>query len=140
MNQNGKGQGPRKGYNHKAFSDNYDAIFRKPKKVNKDPFPHITSLIEKSSELPAHQPCGHRGCLSHVTHPCEKCGRIAGEYPIKLDVEDEMVFLQRNGKWLDTLYSRCPEQGRDFVKRFKNHVFLTEDAVLKKWDEFMKTW
>jgi len=24
------------------------------------------------------EPCEHIGCLSHVTHPCEKCGRIAG--------------------------------------------------------------
>lgn len=26
-------------------------------------------------------PCSHPGCLSHVTHPCEGCGRIAGRYP-----------------------------------------------------------
>lgn len=24
------------------------------------------------------QPCYHNGCLSHITHPCEVCGRIAG--------------------------------------------------------------
>lgn len=24
------------------------------------------------------EPCDHRGCLSHVTHPCEGCGRIGG--------------------------------------------------------------
>lgn len=24
------------------------------------------------------EPCYHPGCLSHVTHPCEGCGRIAG--------------------------------------------------------------
>lgn len=29
-------------------------------------------------ELKDGEPCGHRGCLSHVTHPCEGCGRIAG--------------------------------------------------------------
>ena len=23
-------------------------------------------------------PCSHPGCLSHITHPCEGCGRIAG--------------------------------------------------------------
>jgi len=27
------------------------------------------------------QPCGHPGCLSHRTHPCEGCGRIAGTPP-----------------------------------------------------------
>ena len=25
------------------------------------------------------QPCEHPGCLSHISHPCEGCGRIAGE-------------------------------------------------------------
>lgn len=25
--------------------------------------------------------CGHPGCLSHVSHPCEGCGRIAGRNP-----------------------------------------------------------
>jgi hypothetical protein len=24
------------------------------------------------------EPCSHRGCLNHITHPCEGCGRIAG--------------------------------------------------------------
>lgn len=24
------------------------------------------------------EPCGHPGCLHHVKHPCEGCGRIAG--------------------------------------------------------------
>jgi len=27
------------------------------------------------------EPCGHPGCLSHVSHPCEMCGRIGG-YPV----------------------------------------------------------
>ncbi len=26
-------------------------------------------------------PCEHPGCLNHITHPCEGCGRIAGIYP-----------------------------------------------------------
>lgn len=24
------------------------------------------------------QPCQHSGCLHHITHPCEGCGRILG--------------------------------------------------------------
>lgn len=24
------------------------------------------------------RPCGHPGCLNHVSHPCEGCGRVAG--------------------------------------------------------------
>ena len=26
------------------------------------------------------EPCSHPGCLSHISHPCEGCGRIGGEY------------------------------------------------------------
>lgn len=29
-------------------------------------------------ELIDSEPCGHPGCLSYVTHPCEGCGRVAG--------------------------------------------------------------
>ena len=31
--------------------------------------------------LAAGQPCLHPGCLHHVSHPCEGCGRTAGRYP-----------------------------------------------------------
>jgi len=24
------------------------------------------------------EPCSHRGCLNHISHPCEGCGRIGG--------------------------------------------------------------
>lgn len=24
------------------------------------------------------EPCGHHGCLKHISHPCEGCGRIVG--------------------------------------------------------------
>ena len=25
------------------------------------------------------EPCKHPGCLKHITHPCEGCGRYAGQ-------------------------------------------------------------
>lgn len=37
---------------------------------------------DKAAEvLPDGVPCGHPGCLSHVTHPCEGCGGIGGRQP-----------------------------------------------------------
>lgn len=33
-------------------------------------------------QLPDGVPCGHAGCLSHLSHPCEGCGRIGGRRPI----------------------------------------------------------
>jgi len=32
----------------------------------------------KLENLEEGQPCKHPGCLSHVSHPCEGCGRVAG--------------------------------------------------------------
>jgi hypothetical protein len=36
---------------------------------------------ETLRNLPDGIACSHPGCLSHVTHPCEHCGRIAGRRP-----------------------------------------------------------
>jgi hypothetical protein len=34
---------------------------------------------QKYDYYPNGMPCEHKGCLSHMSHPCECCGRIAGE-------------------------------------------------------------
>ena len=39
------------------------------------------SRAMRGRNLRPDEPCGHDGCLSHVTHPCEGCGRIAGRWP-----------------------------------------------------------
>lgn len=48
-------------------------------------------------------PCGHPGCLQHVSHPCEGCGRIAG-HGIKggqMTIEEIKQLLDgiTPGKW-----------------------------------------
>ena len=43
------------------------------------------------------KPCGHSGCLSHFTHPCEGCGRIQG-YEFSEDVHyaaEKASYLMR---------------------------------------------
>jgi hypothetical protein len=37
------------------------------------------ALAETVQQLWDSEPCSHPGCLNHVTHPCEGCGRIAGK-------------------------------------------------------------
>jgi hypothetical protein len=34
---------------------------------------------DKQVEIPDGMPCKHPGCLNHITHPCEGCGRIGGK-------------------------------------------------------------
>jgi hypothetical protein len=44
--------------------------------ILKDP----EKLKEKFRPVPPEfTPCSHTGCLHHVTHPCEGCGRIGGK-------------------------------------------------------------
>lgn len=32
-----------------------------------------------TTELRDYEPCSHPGCLSHISHPCEGCGRVGGK-------------------------------------------------------------
>lgn len=38
----------------------------------------LIDLIEDVKKLKDGQPCKHSGCLNHISHPCEGCGRIGG--------------------------------------------------------------
>ena len=60
----------------------------------------------KERKLEAGVPCGHFGCLQHVTHPCEGCGRIAGGmmkiYPINYvaGLQADIAELEKENKRL----------------------------------------
>jgi len=45
------------------------------------------------------EPCSHRGCLNHITHPCEVCGRIGGRYILDFAIESHKygVYITYNG-------------------------------------------
>lgn len=42
---------------------------------------HFMDIAHDDDELTDGEPCEHPGCLSHVSHPCEGCGRKAGRTP-----------------------------------------------------------
>lgn len=46
---------------------------------------HFPITGEKLIKLKDGEPCSHRGCARHFSHPCEVCGRLAarGETWIK---------------------------------------------------------
>ena len=57
--------------------------------------------VKKKPTLKDGEPCGHPGCLSHVSHPCEGCGRIGG---YKKAMPPETIYLQcydESGNLLD---------------------------------------
>ena len=72
----------------------------------------------KFPDLPDGYPCPHPGCLSHISHPCEECGRTGGLTPsdaewlqvgsIKPEVAANPVWIRSKGMALflkDRLWS-----------------------------------
>lgn len=47
---------------------------------------HEATSLSESAQTPGYvivryghkEPCDHKGCLRHVAHPCEGCGRFGG--------------------------------------------------------------
>lgn len=103
------------------------------------------------------EPCSHRGCLNHITHPCEGCGRIAGvstkDYWNTLDAmkflmenpESNMIFIceQREKKidmYLDDLsneifidYLPNGIEGWIYQTNFTN-IELNQLLYIKNWE------
>ena len=54
------------------------------------------------------EPCDHAGCLSHVTHPCEGCGRVAGRYlkPESIPLDLIQTTTVKKGK---VPFPQCPK-------------------------------
>ena len=48
-------------------------IFTDKGRDNYDNMNWGSDILYKSGE-----PCKHKGCLNHRTHPCEGCGRVGG--------------------------------------------------------------
>jgi hypothetical protein len=59
-------------------------------------------MKKKRTALKLGEPCGHPGCLSHVTHPCEGCGRIAGGLTAKGDEPMIELNLRNFRMWLES--------------------------------------
>lgn len=43
-----------------------------------DPIERLEAEQRRIANLKDGVPCGHPGCLSHISHPCEGCGRVGG--------------------------------------------------------------
>jgi hypothetical protein len=76
-------------------------------------------------ELRDGEPCSHKGCLSHISHPCEGCGRIAGKNIPKTrhvldNIEERLSDMQTHRELDNDLYSLINIL-LDMVYRLKKH-------------------
>jgi len=81
------------------------------------------------------QPCRHLGCLSHITHPCEGCGRIGGQYPpgsppYNKDLADKLIeqynetAFGREIAFRGLDYIEVYDEDDDYVGRFSDEKFI----------------
>jgi len=72
-------------------------------------------------------PCDHPSCLSHINHPCEGCGRIAGRFLNTLELF--LDHLER--KWDDA----------DIIPEYvslKEVDYVTMLTVMQSYYNFLK--
>ena len=64
------------------------------------------------------EPCSHVGCLSHISHPCESCGRIAGKNVITIDDEFKVGYEVT-----------FPGGNTDRIKNITNGIYQLEGGL-----------
>lgn len=81
------------------------------------------------------QPCRHLGCLSHITHPCEGCGRIGGLYPpgtppYNKELADKLIEKYNDERWDRALAFRHEDKIKvydeddDYIGEFTDEKFI----------------
>ena len=91
-------------------------LHERPEPINNPPDSRPDSAIIDGES------CDHPGCLSHVTHPCELCGRIAGLYPESQWIKE----LEENAN-----LTRNPKEGDLFLNKNSVVIWFPHD---KKYD------
>lgn len=63
------------------------------------------------------EPCKHVGCLNHISHPCEGCGRIGGRKLLEIISNDELLELIAKAKGYkpEQLFT-CLENDQFFIE------------------------
>ena len=71
------------------------------------------------------EPCGHIGCLNHMTHPCERCGRWEGKdlmttvtYKVFVEKVTPEIPIDAVEDVKEWLLSKCSELGAGFHSEY----------------------
>lgn len=89
-------------------------------------------------QLKQGEPCGHSGCLSHVSHPCEGCGRVGGlSFSIPEDKRrllDSPPFVPLTLKNATSVINgEAIEDGESIEIRWPNGKITRHKAIMTQW-------
>jgi len=72
-------------------------------------------------------PCEHPGCLHHITHPCEGCGRIGGHW----NNEEDDQSLPKEELELDSLDYLSYEPVKSLEKERRRAMICTLQDIFR---------
>lgn len=71
----------------------------------------LNHVAQARRKLERGEPCRHPGCLSHVSHPCEGCGRVGGTITL-----EEALTIEAENKMLAELLSALENRVDDLSR------------------------
>jgi hypothetical protein len=82
-------------------------------------------------------PCSHPGCLQHITHPCEGCGRVGGRkiYPFQNDVVDTVFAFDE--KDAETLWEEACGEPYD-AGSYGNFGMVADETIFSMHEWSLK--
>jgi hypothetical protein len=84
------------------------------------------------------EPCDHPGCLHHVSHPCEGCGRIGG-FPVVRKTPEEILyegFKKCYPKWIAEGLLRKPD-GTSIQMKSSETLFWFGKEIEEKFNDLI---
>lgn len=81
-------------------------------------------------------PCNHKGCLNHISHPCDGCGRIAGLKIIKFNNDYPKLASQKTARLINVWQGML----KDFPCELLKYDSLKSDGSYFSFKDYEKSY
>ena len=101
----------------------------------------LNHVAQARRKLERGEPCRHPGCLSHVSHPCEGCGRVGGTITLEeaLAIEAENKRLAEENARLKAELAALKARRCETCRHW-NRVADSDFGVCGFWTDDRSTW
>ena len=101
----------------------------------------LNHVAQARRKLERGEPCRHPGCLSHVSHPCEGCGRVGGTITLEeaLAIEAENKRLAEENARLKAEIATIKARRCETCKHW-SRIYDCDFGVCGFWTDDRSTW